>query len=79
VEFIEFFQLDREQVALPQQLGLIQEQLKAINKYTKEVRVILEIDADKSPQMVLELALRYMEKSTAFMAQYERKSKPKNA
>lgn len=66
-------------MALPQQLILIQEQLKAINKYTKEVRVILEIDGDKSPQMVLELALRYMEKSTAFMAHYERKSKQKNA
>jgi hypothetical protein len=65
-------------VGLPQQLAQIQEQLKSINKYIKEVRAILEIDCEKSSQMVLELALRYIEKSSSFMAQYEKKAKPKN-
>lgn len=35
IEFIEFFELDKEQLALPQQLISIQEQLKAINKFIK--------------------------------------------
>jgi hypothetical protein len=45
--------LDKEQLVLPQQLAQIQEQLKTINKYIKEVRAILEIDPEKSSQMVL--------------------------
>ena len=41
VEFIEFFNLDREEIALPQQLMKIQEQLKAIDKFVREAKVIL--------------------------------------
>lgn len=41
IEFIEFFELDKDDLALPQQLINLQEQLKAIHKFTKEARLIL--------------------------------------
>jgi hypothetical protein len=53
------------------------DQLRALQKYIGEVRVLLEIDAEKSGQMVLELALRYMEKASTIIALYE-KRKAKN-
>lgn len=43
MEFIDFFELDRTELALPQQLVQMQEQLKSITKYVKEVRVLLNL------------------------------------
>ena len=48
IEFIEFFELDREEMILPQQLMKIQEQLKSIDKFIKECRIILEIGESSS-------------------------------
>ena len=62
---------------MPQQLVQMHDQLRALQKYIGEVRVLLEIDAEKSGQMVLELALRYMEKASTIIALYE-KRKAKN-
>jgi hypothetical protein len=45
VEFVDFFGLDKEEVALPQQLINLQEQLKTISKFVKEARIILDIEA----------------------------------
>ena len=41
LQFIDFFSLDKEEVALPQQLGKVQDQLKSINKFIKQAKVIL--------------------------------------
>jgi hypothetical protein len=75
LEFVDFFELDREEVALPQQLMRIQEQLKVIDKFVKECRIILEIGPSSS-QEVLQLVLRYLEKTSSLVSQLERK-KPK--
>lgn len=60
IEFIEFFDMDKEELALPQQLIKIQEQLKSIDKFIKEGRAILEIGPENSSQEVLQLILRYL-------------------
>lgn len=44
IEFIDFFELDKEEVCLPQQLIKIQEQLKSIDKFIKESKIILDIN-----------------------------------
>lgn len=78
IEFIEFFDLDKEELALPQQLAKIQEQLKSIDKFIKQSRAILEIGGDNSSQEVLELVLRYLEKTSALVSQLEKKKRRKS-
>ena len=50
----------------------IQEQLKSIDKFVKECRAILEI-GDSSSQEVLQLVVRYLEKTTSLVSQLEKK------
>lgn len=78
IEFIEFFDLNKEELALPQQLAKIQEQLKSIDKFIKQSRAILEIGGDNSSQEVLELVLRYLEKTSALVSQLEKKKRRKS-
>lgn len=77
LEFIEFFELDRQEVALPQQLIKIQEQLKSIDKFVKQARILLEI-GESTSQEVLELVLRYLEKTTSLVSQLQKKKTPKS-
>lgn len=68
IEFIEYFQLDKSQLNLPEQLIQVYDQLKGMNKFIKEVKSILEIDGNHSYQSILDLTVRYIEKTSTLMA-----------
>ena len=61
MEFIEYFELDQEELQLPDQLKKIYEQLKFVNRFMKQANAILQKN-QASIEITLENILRVLEK-----------------
>ena len=75
IEFIEYFELDREVCELPEQLRRMYEQIKYVDRFIKQAQLILKKEPS-SLEKSMESILRYLERKEAEES-FLQKEKPK--